>query len=122
MIIILLMISFLPFLAGLFLCPIVAINSCKQSQSNFGFCVVQLWPTFNGLNFELISNRSSFSLVHPCHLLGFLIFKVARSIFGLSCFRQKCRKCNICYLLGMSFSTCGEKPTADFSAIETFLK
>lgn len=46
--------NFLPLLAGLFLCPIVTINSCKQSQSNFGFCVVQLWPTFNGLNFESV--------------------------------------------------------------------
>lgn len=36
------------------LCPIVATNSCKQSQSNFGFCVVQLWPTFNRLNFESV--------------------------------------------------------------------
>ena len=39
----------------LILCPVVAINSCKQSKSSFGFWVVQLWPTFNGLNFKLVS-------------------------------------------------------------------
>lgn len=49
--------NFLPLLAGLLLCPIVATNSCKQSKSKIGFCVVQLWPTFNRFNFESVSTN-----------------------------------------------------------------
>ena len=139
--------NFLPLLAGLLLCPVVATNSCKQSKSSFGFWVVQLWPTFNGLNFESVLTNPVLAWFIPVDvgsilrsplnrwytavlsdvfwcssfpdLLGTFL---AQSIFGFGCFRQKCRKCNICYLLGMSFPACGEKSTADFSAIETFLK
>lgn len=35
-------------------------------------------------------------------------------IFRFNDFRRLCRKCNICYLLGMSFSTCGEKIDCGF--------
>lgn len=109
MIIILLMISFLPLLAGLFLCPVVATNSCKQSKSKIGFCVVQLWPTFNGRNFAPVSTNPFLAWFIPAACWVSLFLRQPDPFLDWAVFVKKCRKCNICYLLGMSFSICGEK-------------